>query len=374
LIVNPIAGMGGSVALKGTDGVAAEALRRGARAAAPERAARALTSLRTALPAARLRVCAGAMGDDAARIAGLTPETVLPVGEPTSAADTRDAAAAMIALGIDLLVFAGGDGTAADVYAAVDGRVPVVGVPAGVKMHSAVFARTPEAAGKVAAQFLTDPAGAVVSREVLDVDEQLLRTGVLAPRLVGHLDVPRAGALTQHPKLRGAAAVDLPALGRAVLGELPPGALCAVGPGTTAGAVMVALGLPHTPLGFDLIRDGALVGSDVGADELLQNSDELHVVLAPTGGQGALLGRGNQQLTPAVLRRLSRERLHVVATRERLARLQGRPLLIDLDDPELAARLAGVHRILVGPAQVVYYPAEAPDLQPATGDNSTGAV
>jgi predicted polyphosphate/ATP-dependent NAD kinase len=363
LIVNPIAGMGGSVALKGTDGVADEAQRRGARPRLPQRAVRALAALHSAYPAASIVTCAGSMGAEEALAAGVTPEAVLPVAVTTTAADTRTAAAAMLMLGVDLLLFVGGDGTAADVLAAAGRGVPVVGVPSGVKMHSGVFAKTPEAAGLMAAWFMAGRASGVVAREVMDIDEQLLRAGLLAPRLIGYLEVPRAEALTQHPKRRGTTEEDaLRALGHAVVEALPHGALVAVGPGTTAGAVMTVLGLPHTLLGFDLVRDGALVATDVRDEDLLRHADELHVVVAPTGGQGALLGRGNQQLTPDVLRHVGRERLLVVATRERLAALQGRPLLIDLDDADVALQLTGVYPVLVSRGHVVRYPVASPDL------------
>jgi predicted polyphosphate/ATP-dependent NAD kinase len=363
LIVNPTAGMGGSVALKGTDGVAEEARRRGAAPVSPRRAVRALAALRDAVPGTRLVTCAGAMGEDEARQTGAAVEAVLPVAASTTAEDTRRAAARMLELGVDLLLFVGGDGTAADVYAAVGAQVPVVGVPAGVKMHSGVFATTPEAAGLLAARFLTNRATRLAAREVMDIDEELLRCGVLAPRLLGYLDVPDTGALTQHPKRRGPTDREARrALGQAVADELEPGALAAVGPGTTAGAVMEQFGLPHTLLGFDLIRDGALVAADVCERDLLEHADELRVVLAPTGGQGALLGRGNQQLTPAVLRCIGPDRLRIVATRERLAALQGRPLLIDLDDADVGARLAGIWPVLVGPRRVVHYPVLAPRM------------
>lgn len=365
LIVNPYAGMGGSVGLKGTDGVIDEARRRGARQGAPARAVRALRSLRSTAPDIEVVTCAGQMGQDEAQAAGLTVTVVRQVADQSTADDTRHAAAEFVDSGIDLLLFVGGDGTATDIQAAVGDHIPVVGVPGGVKMHSGVFAHTPEAAGILSGHFLTGQVTDLAAREVMDVDEVQLRAGVLAPRLLGYLNVPDAGILVQHPKRRGTS--DRQArreIGAAVREHLPPGALVAVGPGTTAGTVMETHGLAHTLLGFDLIRDGHLVAADVTETDLLRHVDELHVIVAPTGGQGALLGRGNQQLTPAVLRRLDAERLIVVATRDRLAALAGRPLLIDLDDPDLAATLTGIRRILVGPGRTVVYPVASTPEEP----------
>ncbi|MBV8341443.1 MAG: ATP-NAD kinase family protein [Gammaproteobacteria bacterium] len=363
LIVNPTAGMGGSVALKGTDGVYHEARRRGARPTAPARAVRTLRTLRSLAPDVLVLTCARPMGEDEVRTSGLAVEALLPVGDPTTAQDTRRAAVAMIERGVELLLFVGGDGTASDVHAAVEERLPVLGIPAGVKMHSAVFAQTPEAAGMLAARHLTARAAGLERREVMDVDEELLRTGVLAPRLLGYLEVPRDGGLLQRPKRRASNEDgERRALGRAVAAELAPGALVAVGPGTTAGAVMETFGLDHTLLGFDLVRDGTLVAADVQERDLLAHADELHVVLAPTGGQGFLLGRGNQQLSSAVLRRIAPQRILIVAALERLASLQGRPLLIDVDDPEVSGALCGMRRILTGPGRAAVYPVDAPSV------------
>jgi predicted polyphosphate/ATP-dependent NAD kinase len=363
LIVNPTAGMGGPVALKGTDGLAEEARRRGGVPRAPQRAVRALRSLQAVAPDSRLVTCAGSMGEDEARSAGLQPDAVLPVASVTTARDTRRAASAMLDMGIDLLLFVGGDGTAADIEATVGRRLAVLGIPAGVKMHSGVFAQTPESAGLLAGRFLASHSVQVAPREVADVDEDLLRSGVLAPRLVGYLDVPQDRTLIQHPKRRAPPDREQRLnVGQGVLDALPAGALIAVGPGTTAGAVMEIRGLPHTLLGFDLVRDHRLVGADVSESDLLAHADELFVVLAPIGGQGSLLGRGNQQLTPAVLRRIDKERLLIVATRDRIASLSGRPLVVDLDDLNLAAALAGMHRVVVGPGRTIVYPVVSPAI------------
>src|ERR1700690_4030606 len=184
LIVNPIAGMGGRVALKGTDGgaILAQARERGAEPSAQGRAIRALGKLAAAGPAIDFYACAGIMGADAARAAGLTPRLLTRgIGPATTAEDTKAAAEALEGLKVDLILFAGGDATARDIISVVGDRLPILGIPGGVKMHSAVFAVSPEAAGQLAALIAGDDDGRIGYREaeVMDVDEDALRAGRL---------------------------------------------------------------------------------------------------------------------------------------------------------------------------------------------------
>src|SRR5260221_993081 len=208
LIVNPVAGMGGSVGLRGTDGDAALARARalGAAPVAPGRALRALRRLVEAGAAIDLIGCAGAMGGDAAAEAGLALTPV--AGRPapvTTAADTRAAALALGGGGAALILFAGGDGTARDILDAVGDAVPILGIPGGVKMHSAVFAVSPEAAGQLAAQIAADRDGRIGYREaeVMDIDEVAAGAGRGATRLHGYGRVPFERHLVQGAKAGG---------------------------------------------------------------------------------------------------------------------------------------------------------------------------
>ena len=356
LVVNPIAGLGGRVGLKGTDGaeVVVRALALGAIPAAGARAARTLEQLRADAPegSIELLVAPGPMGEEPARAAGSTRVQV--VGrvshERTTAEDTRRIARVMA--DVDLLLFAGGDGTAADVLEAVGGSVPALGIPAGVKIHSGVFAVSPEAAGRVAARVARSARLDVVEAEVLDLDEDAYRRGSVAPRLIGYLRVPQERRLVQARKSPSPAgeALALEAIAADVVEGLEPGRGYILGPGTTVRAVAERLGVPKTLVGVDAVRDGALVVADASEDDLLGfvGDGPAAIVVTPIGGQGFIFGRGNQQIGLAVLRRVGREHVIVVATPWKLASLGGLPLRVDTGDPDIDRSLAGHLRVTTG--------------------------
>ncbi len=261
--------------------------------------------------------------------------------------------------GVDLLVFAGGDGTAVDVLRAVGERVPVLGIPSGVKMHSAVFAVSPRGAGELARRVAEGGVRDFAEAEVMDVDEEALRAGVISPRLYGYVLAPVAPSLVQGAKARSAPSERASQEGIAayvvehVLGD----DLCLIGPGTTTRAIMRALGLQKTVLGVDVVRRGRLVAADADERRLLELADEgpAKVIVTPVGGQGFLFGRGNQQLSARVLERVGRGNIVVVATEAKLAALDGRPLLVDTGDPQLDAALAGYIRIVTGYGREAVY-------------------
>jgi predicted polyphosphate/ATP-dependent NAD kinase len=300
------------------------------------------------------------MGEHEAREAGLEAQVLGKIGPVTTASDTRAAASTMADEGVDLLLFAGGDGTAVDVLEAIGDRLPVVGVPAGVKMHSAVFAVNPRSAGEIAVHFARGPARGLRQAEVMDVDEALLRAGAVSARLHGYLSVPAERRLLQGAKARSLAgeqaAQDEIAhhLADRVLGEKT----WFVGPGTTTKAVLELLGLPKTLLGVDAVRGRELLVADADERALLELAEagEAAILVAPVGGQGFLLGRGNQQLSAAVIESVGHEHIVVVATEAKIAALNGRPLRVDTGDPDLDAALAGYRRIVVGYNREIVYP------------------
>jgi NAD+ kinase len=340
LVVNPIAGMGGRVGLKGTDGSVAEARERGAEPRAPQRAVRTLRTLGALTGDLQLLTYGGQMGELEAREAGLRPGVVgEPENEETTAADTRAAVCAFVERDVDLVLFAGGDGTAVDVaeaLAACEADVPVLGIPAGVKVYSAVFAVTPAAAAEVAATF-TD----TERREVSDIDEAAYREGEVRAEPRAVVTVP-VGESLQAAKQTVGGSVEGLAAGLAE--EAADDVTYVLGPGGTLDAVKRALGFEGTPLGVDVYRDGAVLVRDATEREILDALGERNVaIVSPLGGQGFVLGRGNDQLSPAVLRRCE---LEIVSSR---AKLDGIGVLrVDTGDPELDDDLRGWHRVRVG--------------------------
>lgn len=345
LIVNPIAGMGGSVALKGTDDRVEEARARGAEPVAHHRAARFLGSLRLTV---EVLTCSDPMGASTCREAGLEPQVLLEVAEPTSAEDTRAAAQLMADAGVDLLCFLGGDGTAMDVAQAVGHEVVCLGVPTGVKMNSGVFAETPEAAAEVARAYLNGDAP-VVEGEVVEVDEAALDRGEIDPVRLDSLLVPRHEAVAPNKAHPGG---TVEGLAEAIEDLLEPGSTWVLGGGSTVQAIKQVLVGDGSLLGVDVLEvdpEGRprLVRKDATAQDLAGLPESTHLVLSPIGGQGFVVGRGTQQVSPGLLGRIGWGNLVVVATPEKLKGLD--QLRADTGDPALDARAPSDLRVLTGP-------------------------
>lgn len=367
LIINPLAGLGGPAGLKGSDGAetAAEALRRGSEPRAPQRAERALQVVAQQLDPdlISLLTCPGEMGETVAQSCGFSPRLIgeLHTG-PTTADDTESAAAAMVAMGVDLLLFVGGDGTARNICNAVPASQPVLGIPAGVKMQSGVYAITPEAAGKLIVRLVRGELVDIRQQEVRDIDEEALRQGRVKSRYYGELLVPQEGRFMQQVKSGGREVEELVLqdIAETLLEEMEDDCLYIIGPGSTTAGIMDVMGLENTLLGVDLVRDRQLLAADVSAADirqaLLDQDGPVKIVITPIGGQGILLGRGNQQLTPEIIRRAGRDNLLVVATKTKISGLGGRPLLVDSNDPLLDQALAGYLPVLTGYRDRILYP------------------
>ncbi len=371
LLVNPIAGIGGSVGLKGSDGadLQAQAKQRGGVPQAPQRCADFLMHLQTALPETKDVIWItgpGPLGETLLSQAGLPCETLpCAVGEQTTAADLR-ACAEMLVGNVDLLVFVGGDGTARDVLHAVGDKVPVLGVPAGVKMHSGVFAVSSRTAALLLAQLVTGGLVAPVLRTVRDYDDQGGETEIRL-RTYGELRVPEAGGYLQQTKIGGKESEPLAVedIVAHVVAELLPGLPVdcdlVLGPGSTCMAIKQALSkTPHTPdqltlRGVDVYTHEGQWLTDVGAD-IVQSLAVKHLIVSFTRGQGFLFGRGNQQISALFLQQLRwPQDVTIVGTRTKLASLEQRPLLLDTGDHFLDHQLSGLVEIVTGYQDCLLY-------------------
>jgi predicted polyphosphate/ATP-dependent NAD kinase len=362
LIINPIAGLGGSVGLKGTDGedIVNRAIALGAKPRAGERALTALKAIAPLKDEIELYTCFGVMGYDVAKAAGFEPKLINIsrksssnlVGDlhQTSSSDTIAAAVSMVELGVDLLLFAGGDGTARNVYSAVGDKIVVIGIPAGVKIHSAVYAINPQNAGLLATEYLRGNIQQVTDGEVMDIDEEAFRTGRVTASLYGYMKIPLNRTRLQGGKISSATDLNsVSGIAETVTRNMIEDCLYIIGPGSTTITIMKKLGLNYTLLGVDLVKNGKLIAKDVTEQEILlelDNSKCARIVVTPIGGQACLFGRGNQQISSSVIRRVGKENIIVVATKSKIHSFYGNQMLVDTGDEELDRHLCGYYRVI----------------------------
>ena len=357
LLINPVAGMGGSVGLKGTDHMVEEAIRRGAKPRANDRVRQALKELLEIKNELEIVTCPGDMGEDTAKSMGFRT-TVLHTGGRRSLKDLFDSSRtdtivlskAMEEAGVELLLFAGGDGTARDIYEGVGTELPALGIPAGVKIHSPVYAKNPQSAGDLAKLWLTGKVTKTAEQEVLDIDEELYRQEIINTRLYGYLSVPLEHVFTQNRKaptpLSETASIE--SIAHEIVEHMEEDTYYLIGAGTTTRGVMQMLGLKNTLIGVDLIRNKELMANDIYGDKILDfiKGKKTKLIVTVTGGQGFLFGRGNQQITPEVIREIGKENIIILATKAKIAEFHHQPFLVDTPDEELNKELCGYYRVI----------------------------
>ncbi|MDO6464077.1 ATP-NAD kinase family protein [Pseudoalteromonas carrageenovora] len=354
LIINPVAGLGGSVALKGSDGedTAAKAIELGAQAKANSRTQAALEVLLPYKSQLTIYTVNGDMGEHAAKALGFNVEVVYSANTLTTPNDTEAAAKVLKSLGVDLVLFAGGDGTARNICHAIEDTIPVLGIPAGCKIHSGVYAITPKAAGRVVEMLVKGELVTVADADVMDIDEEAFRQGTVKAKCYGEMQIPSEVRYVQAVKNGGKETDELVLADIAahVVSEMDEDTFYIMGSGSTVEAIMQEMGLENTLLGVDLIKAQTLIAQDLTANQLLDytRGHATQLVITLIGGQGHIFGRGNQQLSPELIRAIGKDNIIVVATKTKLQALDGRPLICDTGDSTLDDELTGYIKVTTG--------------------------
>lgn len=370
-IVNPVAGIGGKAALKGSDGadIVRKARQLGAVPESGKKALIAMKALKQMEQEMQIYTCPGEMGEEVCKAAGISYTLIRQGGTAyTSSAYTRMAAQALREMGMDLILFAGGDGTARDIMDAVGMDTLVLGIPTGCKIHSGVYAVNPMLAGTLAGRYIQGRIRDTKEAEVMDIDEDLFRQGIVQARLYGYLLIPNEEGLVQNRKSgRGyseSASIDL--LSAYIADIWEDDTLYIVGTGSTTAAIMKRMNLSGTLLGVDLVYQKKVIASDCTEKEILdimEQYEKKKIIVTVIGGQGYIFGRGNQQISAEVIRRAGRENIIVAASKNKMLALFGKPLYADTGDEEINRYLEGYIRVIVGYKDIIMARVTSGDLR-----------
>lgn len=356
-LINPVAGMGGKVALKGTDGedVLRRAIELGAVPAAGKRAGAAVAEFIDIAGSHEFFAPSDKMGGGILSLSGITHKTIFSTSGKTTSGDTKKAVSLMLEAGVEAIVFAGGDGTARDVCSVAGQTVPVIGIPAGVKIHSAVYAKRPKDAGILVKKLLQGRVKRFVAAEVMDLDEDAFRNNIVNACLYGYMMVPDDREFMQDRKSGSSGsnaneALDIAAF---IVNGMREEDLYLIGSGSTTNAIFQMLGTEGTLLGVDAVVNRELAGKDLMESEIKKllldhPTGKRHLIITVIGGQGHIFGRGNQQLSPDVIRMIPRENITVIANSSKMSALFGKPLIADTGDPVLDEELKGYFPVVTG--------------------------
>jgi predicted polyphosphate/ATP-dependent NAD kinase len=342
-IINPIAGMGGKAGLKGTDDLADLAKELGCEPESLRKAELALLSIDD--NDIFFLTCSGNMGESVMKKSRFNFKVIYQTPAKTTAQDTRNAASKMLGEGCDIILFSGGDGTARDVISAVDMKIPILGIPAGVKIFSPVFCITPKECGRIVSTFTETSI-----REVLDIDEEAYRRNELSIAIKGQAVVPVSPGVQNGKAVSESVDAKLEIASRIFDDFQAEGkdALYIIGPGTTTMEVKKKLGIDGTLLGVDAFRNGKTFWKDASEkrllDALLEFKGKVVIIVSPIGSQGFIFGRGNQQIGTEVIKRA--DEIKVIASPEKLEFTPD--LHVDTGDDELDEKLRGYIKVLSG--------------------------
>ena len=354
LIINPIAGMGGKTGLKGSDGsnTLKKALSLGAQKESANRAEQALLPLKFMINKFSLITCSAEMGENSCKKIGLTTDYIIDINKKiTTGIDTIKAVKIMARKQVSLILFAGGDGTACDIFYALQDKIPILGIPAGVKMHSSVFGTSPNAVGSLVSRIISNHSDTfpTSTAEIMDLDEDMRRYDQIRTKLIGYATIPSDKFLVQNPKsyvqLNDEDSIN--GISEYLENKLDKEATYIVGPGRTTQNFLNRIGVFGTLLGVDVLKDRKLIGRDVNSRELdiLTRNGLLYIISGIIGGQGFLFGRGNQQITAEIIQRVKKEDIFIIASTKKIYELPRQCILIDTGDQKLDNELAGYVKV-----------------------------
>lgn len=355
LLVNPVAGMGGKVGLKGTDGpeVLIEARKRGAEPESPKKSRLALDKLLALKDSLHFFVASGDMGENQVKELGFAYTLLHSYEGDPKPEDSYALLEKFKEENLDLILFSGGDGTARDVTKYIGTDIPVIGIPAGVKIHSGVYAKTPEHAGELAALYMKNPQLHLKEEEIIDIEENAFRRDEIVTAVYGYMKVPFDDSHLQNRKSvtpqSDEGAQESAAL--QVIDDMEDDVLYIIGSGSTPYGILKELGIEGTKLGVDIIRNKELIARDVYDQQIIdyiKDEPDVRLVVTPMGSQGYLFGRGNQQLSAAVLKLIKKENITIMCTPGKMNSFQGRPLITYTGDPDVDKALAGYYKVITG--------------------------
>jgi predicted polyphosphate/ATP-dependent NAD kinase len=344
-IVNPIAGMGGRVGLKGTDGVVDEAIKKGAKPVADKKSMDMLkifVSKYNSKDNIEWYTCKNKMGEKELKEAGIKNFKIIYSSndKKTSPEDTKKACKKFLEKNVDLILFCGGDGTARDIYNTVETKTPILGIPSGVKMHSGVFGINTEASAKMLHDFVNETL-TIGDAEIMDLDEDLYRKGEWKVKLFGNAKGIVEPTYVQVGKASFQSISDdyiKDEIAEHIKEEMEQNNdyLYLMGSGGTVNFIAKKIQVKNTILGIDAVYQKENIGEDLNEEKilkLLKKYSKIKVILSPIGAQGFILGRGNLQLSPKVIKKIDLDDIIVVSTPSKLS---STPVLrVDTGDKKL---------------------------------------
>ncbi len=363
LIVNPIAGIGGAVGLKGSDGleILNQARQRGGLIQAPKRTEEFLQELKSIKDGIKIYTLKGVMGGDSSLKEGFNTEFLTIEGIPTftklfetDSSFTLKTAKKMKELNLDLIIFVGGDGTARDILESVGSEISCLGIPSGVKITSSVFAVNPKAAAKLLIEFYNGHSHLRES-EVMDIDESAFRDNRVISKLYGYLSTPYLPTLSQPSKMASPQTLEEKnnqmRIADWIIKQMDNSGkdyYYLLGPGTTVRAISEVLNQIKTLVGVDLFFNKKCIAMDLNERQILEiiKGKKVKLIVTPIGAQGFVFGRGNLQLSPKVLLRIGLDNIIIIATKFKISSLSNGKLRIDSRDSSFDKKFSGLHRIL----------------------------